>query len=216
MIRALIFDLDGTLVNSLPGIANALNLALADFDLSPLQEAEVEALIGKGALSLAERALPASHREHGPALLEKFLSHYRETWRSGTHLFPGILQALLDLQQQGYHMAVLSNKMHHGTVEIVNELFPKDLFHPVYGQREGIPQKPDPGVALEIIASWNLTPAEVAYVGDSSVDLATAQNAGMIPLIFDWGYGTPNTIPLLSSAADLTQAVSEGSRASSH
>jgi len=118
-----------------------------------------------------------------------------------------VLELIADLKTQNYPMSVLSNKMHPATVEIVEELFPADSFTPVYGQRPEVPKKPDPTVCLEIIKDWGLSPEEVAYVGDSEVDLATAQNAGMIPLILSWGYGTPKDTSLLKNCDDLRKVI---------
>ena len=105
-------------------------------------------------------------------------------------------------------MAVLSNKPHAFTVDIVENLFPPHLFKPIQGHREELPKKPDPTTALQIVSGWDLSPDEVAYVGDSTVDLATAQAGKLIPLIFSWGYGTPKNFPLLDSIEDLKREVS--------
>jgi phosphoglycolate phosphatase len=104
-------------------------------------------------------------------------------------------------------MAVLSNKPHEYTVEIVKTLFPQNLFSQVRGHQEGYPKKPDPATAHQIISDWDLKAEEVAYIGDSTVDLATARNGDMTPLIFSWGYGTPTDFPLLDSVDDLRNAI---------
>jgi len=207
VIRALIFDLDGTLVDSLPGIASAINLALKELGLPTHPEEQVMNFIGDGAAKLALRALPDSHKHLADLLLPGFQKHYQETWKTGTHPYPGMIKLVQSLQAAKYPLAVLSNKIHENTIEIVAHLFPKDLFHPVFGQRDSAPKNPDPTVALEIAQQWNLPPQEIAYVGDSAVDLATARNAGMIPLIFSWGYGTPTEFDLLDNAAELEEAI---------
>lgn len=203
MIRGLIFDLDGTLVDSLPGIAEALNLALAEHDLETYTLEEVTRFIGKGARALADLALGEKKAELGPVIFEGFQHHYKKTWKTGTNHFPGIPELLEKLHQQGIPLAVLSNKPHHHTSNIVKAMFDHHLFDPVYGARDGIPSKPDPTIALSIAENWNLSPEEVCYVGDSTIDLATAQNANMVPAILNWGYGAPEEGPLISDAAEL-------------
>ena len=207
VIRGLIFDLDGTLVDSLPGIATALNNALNDLKLPNHPQDTVESFIGKGLLNLVARALNPDHSTRQEELLAAFKKHYSEDWKNGTRPYPGFTPFLEELQQRKFPMAVLSNKPHVYTVEIVQKLFPKNLFSPIRGHQEGSPKKPDPATAHQIISDWNLKPEEVAYVGDSTVDLATAQNGNMVPLIFSWGYGTPGNFPLLDSISDLRNAI---------
>ena len=203
MIRGLLFDLDGTLVDSLPGIAAALNLALIDHGLATFTEEEVTEFIGNGAQVLAERALGSRKDELGPALLKGFQNHYQEEWKTGTTIYPGFEALLEKAAQQGFKIGVLSNKPHAYTQEIVHTLFGTELFDPVEGHREEFPKKPDPTTALRIVEKWGLTPEEVAYVGDSTVDLATARAAEMIPAIVSWGYGTPDDCPLSHSMDEL-------------
>lgn len=207
VIRGLIFDLDGTLVDSLPGIATALNHALDDLKLPNHSRKVVETFIGDGLLNLVTRALGPDLVDRQDELLAAFQKHYSADWKTGTFPYPGFMELLEELRRQKIPMAVLSNKPHTYTVEIVETLFPKDLFDPVRGHQDQFPKKPDPTTAHQIIADWHLNAKEVAYVGDSTVDLATARNAGMIPLIFSWGYGTPEDFPLLDSVDELRDAI---------
>lgn len=202
VIRAFIFDLDGTLVDSLPGIALALNHALSDAGLPGYTEKEVVSFIGDGMAALVDRALGEKNASHREPVMAGFQKHYQEDWKTGTSVYPGIFELLETLHERGLPMAVLSNKPHPFTCEIVKALFPAHLFTPVQGHRPDFPKKPDPTTALKIVSDWGLQPEEVAYVGDSTVDLATAQAAKLIPLIFAWGYGTPPDTPLLNSAGE--------------
>jgi phosphoglycolate phosphatase len=210
MIRGLIFDLDGTLVDSLPGIATALNHALDDIKLPNHPQNVVETFIGDGLLKLITRALGPNHFKQQNELLSAFQKHYSEDWKNGTFPYPGVTSLLEELHQNSMPMAVLSNKPHEYTVEIVKTLFPQNLFSQVRGHQEGYPKKPDPATAHQIISDWNLKAEEVAYIGDSTVDLATARNGDMTPLIFSWGYGTPTDFPLLDSVDDLRNAILNG------
>ena len=208
MIRGLIFDLDGTLVDSLPGIASALNCSLQDLNLPTHSVEAVESFIGDGILTLVQRALGNEDPDQCNQVLTHFQEHYSKNWQGGTHPYSGMMALLEQFHKKGLPMAVLSNKPHSFTVEIVQTLFPSHLFDPIQGHREEFPKKPDPTTALQIVSDWGLTPKEVAYVGDSTVDLATAQAGKLIPLIFSWGYGTPKNFPLLDSIEDLKREVS--------
>ena len=207
VIRGLIFDLDGTLVDSLPGIATALNHSLDDLKLPNHPQNVVETFIGDGILNLVIRALGPDLADQQEALLGAFQKHYAEDWKTGTHPYPGFVELLEEFRERKIPMAVLSNKPHAYTVEIVKALFPKNIFDSVRGHRGEFPKKPDPTTARQIISDWNLRPGEVADVGDSTVDLATARNGKMIPLIFSWGYGTPKDFPLMDSVNDLRHAI---------
>lgn len=207
MIRGLIFDLDGTLVDSLPGIAVALNHALEDLNLPSHSREAVSGFIGDGVENLVRRALGPDMTSFQDDVLSRFKAHYSQDWKTGTHPYPGMVELLGEFFGLNLPMAVLSNKPHSYTVEIVEALFPGHLFHPVQGHEPGKPRKPDPTTALEIVQRWNFAPTEVAYVGDSSVDLETAEAARLTPLIFSWGYGTPANHHLLHSASDLRDQV---------
>lgn len=207
MIRGLIFDLDGTLVDSLPGIASALNHSLQELGLPSHSHEAVAGYIGDGIETLVKRALGDGDLARVAEVVKGFQNHYSQDWKSGTHPYPGMMELLEDLHHKGLPMAVLSNKPHLYTVEIVETLFPAHLFSPVRGHQAEFPKKPDPTTALQIVEAWGLKPSEVAYVGDSTVDLATARAAGLVPLIFSWGYGTPDDFPLLHSLADFQEAL---------
>jgi len=209
VIRGLIFDLDGTLVDSLPGIAAALNHSLEELGLPTHPEEAVKGYIGDGVETLVKRALGNDHCTRSDEVVAGFQKHYPNDWKTGTHPYPGMTTLLEELHGENIPMAVLSNKPHLYTVEIVETLFPTHLFKPIRGHQKAFPKKPDPTTALQIVSGWDLTPEEVAYVGDSTVDLATAKAANLIPLIFSWGYGTPEDFPLLGSVNDLRHAVIE-------
>jgi phosphoglycolate phosphatase len=185
----LIFDLDGTLVDSLPGIAAALNGALAEQGYPTHPEERVRTFIGNGTWMLAKRGLPAGATDNEVDSLEAtFLRHYPETWREGTRIYDGILPMLSELEKTGLTLAIFSNKTHAFTVEMAGHLFGGVSFACVLGHRGGAARKPDPSGALEIAARMHLDPAQVGFVGDSTVDFETADNAGMPPYLVTWGY----------------------------
>jgi phosphoglycolate phosphatase len=206
--RGLIFDLDGTLVDSLPGIAASLNRALATLDRSPNTVAEVRSFVGDGSHVLCQRALGGMGSEAEVDSLEAaFKADYARTWREGTTVFPGVSELLTDLAAAGHFLAVLSNKPHPFTEEIVALLFPSIPFARVLSQHPGLPCKPDPAGALEIVTGSNLPTEAFTVIGDSTMDLETARRANMRSIAVTWGYqdahvlteayGVANNVPEL-------------------
>lgn len=193
MIRGLIFDLDGTLLDTIEDIAIALNRALLELGLTSHSLEECKAAIGSGIHDLAEMLLPPElHDQHSlDDFIARFRAHYLQNWHDTTELFPGI-KALLDrLLQMDMRLAILSNKSQPFTALMADHWFAFDgrqIFDPVWGERSGIPIKPDPTAALAIAELWNLQPSEIAFIGDSDVDMFTAVNAGMLPIGVAWGF----------------------------
>lgn len=189
MKYGLIFDLDGTLVDSLQGIAASVNHALAQSGLPTHSLEAIRGFIGNGARILIQRAAPADADE---ALLlkleETFKSYYDLNWPSGTFTYEGVTGMLGSFQDQGHALAVLSNKPHAFTETIVSRLFPDIRFSSVLGQRSGIPHKPDPAGALEIAKTLRLAPERCVVIGDSTMDLETARNAAMRSIAVSWGF----------------------------
>ncbi|OYV04729.1 MAG: haloacid dehalogenase [Verrucomicrobiales bacterium VVV1] len=189
MSNGLIFDLDGTLVDSLRGIAVSLNLALSDHLKPTHSEQAVRHFIGNGARELVTKALgPGASETEVDALEESFKVHYAANWASGTDVFPGVVEMLKRQAAAGHRLGVLSNKPHDFTVEIVSRLFPEIAFDAVLGQRPDVPRKPDPAGALEIAAAFGLPPAACVMVGDSTMDVETGVRAGMYTVAVTWGY----------------------------
>ena len=177
------------MVDSLRGIAASLNRALAASGLPHHPEAAVRGFIGNGSRILIQRAAPPDANE---ALLQQveqaFKTDYDLTWPDGTTVYAGITDLLVSLQARDYPLAVLSNKPHSFTAAIVARLFPTIRFAAVLGQRAGVPHKPDPAGALEISTSLHLRPQDCTVIGDSTMDLETASNAGMRAIAVTWGF----------------------------
>ncbi len=189
MKHGLIFDLDGTLVDSLQGIAASLNHVLAEHHLPTHSLPAVRGFIGDGARILIRRAAPP---DADPRLLlsleQGFKENYEVTWPTGTTLYAGIAELLGTLQSSSYPLAVLSNKPHPFTTAIVSRLFPEIHFTTVLGQRPDIPHKPDPAGAQEIAGNFSLPASECTLIGDSTMDIQTAHRAGMQSIAVDWGF----------------------------
>ena len=199
--HGLIFDLDGTLVDSLQGIAASMNHALALSGLPVHSQEVVRGFIGNGVKILIRRGSPADADDALLDTIERdFKAHYDLTWQTGTIIYPGITDLLESLQSRGYPLAVLSNKPHPFTVAMVSRLFPSVRFSVVLGQRPGIPHKPDPAGALEISDALGLSPAECSVIGDSTMDIETARNAGMRAIAVTWGFHDRER--LLAAGAD--------------
>jgi len=191
--RAAIFDLDGTLLDTLGDLADAVNVALAANGYAQHSEEQIRSFIGDGAEMLIRRAMPADAGRHAAQLaacLGSFQSHYGKNFANRTRPYPQIAELLAALSGQGIPLGVLSNKPHAFTVQCVEAYFGRlgKTFQVVYGQREGVPKKPDPSGALEIATELGVPPRECLYIGDSDVDMRTATAAGMLAVGVAWGF----------------------------
>lgn len=188
MPRGVVFDLDGTLVDSLRDIAIAMDRALEDLALPRRTLAEYERFIGDGARMLVRRAIGDAPCEE--EALERFRARYSEHLVVHTRAYPGVDALLAELARRGVPTAVLSNKPHAWTEEIVRTLFPEHPFARVLGHRPDAPHKPDPTSALELAQALLLPSERILFVGDTAVDVETARRAGMISVAVLWGMRT--------------------------
>lgn len=186
-VRAVLFDLDGTLVDSLHDIASALNAALEAHGLPSHPLESYRRFVGEGVANLVRRALPKGSEALFDPIIADYRVRYSDNMLRATRPYPGIADALISLQRRRIRLAVLSNKPDLATSRLVAHFFPR-TFEVVYGERMGLPRKPDPRVALEIAAALGVRPPEVAFVGDTRVDMNTARAAGMLPVGVTWGF----------------------------
>lgn len=190
MIKALIYDLDGTLADTLPSLCQAINMTMDHYG-APLRTCEdVRLAIGNGARMLVKRLLPDALANHEDKVTEALLyynARYAETY-TAADCYDGIQDAVTALCHRGYTSAVLSNKPDKYTVALCRILFPENTFALTQGQQEGVPTKPDPTAPLSIAARLGVRPEECAFIGDSEVDIRTAKNAGMMSVGCAWGY----------------------------
>jgi phosphoglycolate phosphatase len=184
-----IFDLDGTLLDTIEDITTTLNLIMSRNRFRNYSIAECKLLVGDGMEVLVKRAVPEIR--HDPEAIKRLIQEYRKeyarAWRKNSRPYPGILEILGQLKQAGIKTAVLSNKSHEFTELMVKELlaFPFDV---IRGAMPGVPVKPDPEPAHLVLKQLNLTASEVVFVGDSSVDMETAVAAGIFPAGALWGF----------------------------
>lgn len=190
MIKAILFDLDGTLLDTLDDLANSVNYALEFSGLSKRSREEIRRFVGNGVQTLMKRALPETHKEDSKAkqiMLEAFSTHYEVHSNDLTAPYYGILEMLETLSLSSYRLAVLSNKPHEALVDLCHKHF-NNQFEKVYGAREGVPKKPSSIPLLSLIEEMGLSPQEVIYVGDSEVDIETAKNANVEIIAVNWGF----------------------------
>ena len=192
-MRAFIFDLDGTLVDSLEDIGQACNDVLAShgYPVHPLPEYRF--YVGRGFHKLVNDALPEGEAakpssDQLTALIAEARARYGENMCERTKPYAGITDALHQLAADGHALAVLSNKPDDLTVELVRRYFPDVPFALVRGGREGVPLKPEPDAPLDMLRHMDFLPERSFYVGDSNVDIFTARNAGMISIGVAWGF----------------------------
>lgn len=190
--HAIIFDLDGTLLNTLDDLANALNRVLGKHHLPLHTVDEYRYFIGDGAVVLTERALPEALRDEGTirAYLKEFREDYRENCFVETKPYDGMYPLLEKLTERGIKTAVLSNKHHEETLRCVERFFKSHRFEVVLGMSDGTPRKPDPTGALKISEAIGIPPSEFIFLGDTAVDMKTAIGARMHPVGAAWGFRT--------------------------
>ncbi len=189
---AVIFDLDGTLLDTKEDVGDAMNRVLEELGL-PTYSPEIYAgFIGSGARALVVRTLPDEWREEATieTALDAFRADYDCNWNVKTKPYEGIPELLDELTARGIKMAVLSNKPHEITIEVVSELLPSWEFDVVFGMRDEVPPKPNPTSAHEVAQILGLPEAEILFVGDTVFDMETAIRAGMYPLGVAWGFRT--------------------------
>ena len=188
--RAILFDLDGTLLDTLDDLADSANEVLAGEGFPSHPVDAYRHFIGNGAARLFRRALPERARDDKTLTrcLHTFGRVYQQRWNVKTKPYPGVPELLDALKGRNVAMAILSNKPHEFTVKCAQNLLPDWTFDAVYGQRDGIPIKPDPTAALEVAEKLAAPAKEFIYLGDSGVDMQTAVRAGMLPLGALWGF----------------------------
>jgi len=183
----LIFDLDGTLIDTLDDIADSLNLVLEESGSARLSRMHVRSIIGEGLTNLIRRASGVDRQEELARLVSRYRTIYRERMFLHTRPYPGIADVLDALAERRIPMCVLSNKSHEFTVPMCEKLLSKWSFVRVIGATDEASRKPDPRNAIEMARAMELDPHQVWFVGDSNVDVQTGRNAGMRTVAVTWG-----------------------------
>ena len=191
MKKAVVFDLDGTLSDSIASMKYCGDRALEHFGYGPFSESDYKYFVGDGAENLIKRALKAggdeelAHFEEAFALYKKYFAvdcMYR------VKPYQGIPELLAELKNKGIKIAVLSNKPHAQTINVIETLFGRDCFDVILGQREGVPIKPDPAGVFDILQRLKMEPEDLLYLGDTATDMKTGKGAGAFTVGALWGF----------------------------
>ncbi len=204
-IKALVFDLDGTLANTVPAIAEAVNMTLEALSFPTRTEDEIRSFIGQGPRHLISESLPKEVRIDDPGIIDKALAIYNEmyakTYMHTDSLYEGIEDAIVFLSKY-YKIAVLSNKQDTYVKALVKQLLPEGICEIARGTIDGIPAKPNPAIALRLAGELGASPYECMLIGDSEIDILTAENAGFDILSVSWGYASKTKL-LFKGAQDI-------------
>ena len=203
MKKLVIFDLDGTLLDTIEDLGNATNYALHKLGFPERTREEYYLLVGRGITNLLKGAVPegCDTPETVERMREHFLAHYSVHLCDLTHPYPGIPELLKHLAARGVRFAVASNKYQEGAETVVGHFFGRYAWTAILGQREGYPIKPDPGIVGLCLEAAGVTKDEVLYVGDTNVDMQTGQNAGVDTVGVTWGFRSREELEAFHPAA---------------
>lgn len=203
--KAVLFDLDGTLLDTLQDLADSGNAVLVDHGHPPHPVDSYRTFIGNGMANLVRAIFPEGHcpaeGEETDAFLEQYRAAYGRNWKNTTQPFPGIPEVLDELARREIPIGVLSNKSHDFTLKCVDEFLSPWEWQAVLGFRDGIEKKPDPTGAHEAAEIFGVDPENCLFIGDSDVDMFTARNAGMKAVGVSWGFRSVQE--LLSAGAEV-------------
>lgn len=187
-ISTIVFDLDGTLLNTLEDLADSTNYALRQYGFAERTLEEIRAFVGNGVRKLIERALPeGAENPLFNSVFSCFKSYYVDHCMEKTGLYAGIPEMLHELKSAGYHMAIVSNKLQSGVDELYEHYF-SDTVEVAVGERPELNRKPAPDMVLLALEKLGVSTDEAVYVGDSDVDVATARNSGLPCISVLWGF----------------------------
>ena len=205
--RLVIFDLDGTLLDTIDDLKEAVNHAMGLRGFPTFTRDEVMAMVGHGARNLMRQALPIGHKDDNTvdAAYNDFKAYYITHIDVYTKPFPGIQDLLAKLDQEGVLLAVASNKFQEGTEHLIKEFFTETPFVAVLGGRPNYPLKPDPEIVTEVLRKTGTEKKDAVMVGDSDTDMETAANGGITGIAVNWGYRNMSSIENLKVANSIEE-----------
>ena len=188
--QAVIFDLDGTLLNTIDDLADSCNHVLTERGLPTHATKDYLYFVGNGIRTLAQRILPETSRDAAQIddCMNRIACHYEQNWHTKTTIYPEITALLASLQEQGITLNVLSNKNERTVQNMVHHYFGDVPFRYIFGAVNSFKKKPDPARALHLAGKLGLDPDKIMFIGDSKVDMQTAENAGMVGVGVTWGF----------------------------
>ena len=192
MVKAVLFDLDGTLINSIDDLADSVNHTLEEFGYPTHETEKYKYFVGNGMRKLIERALGESKAGEVDGVLEKFMDYYKLHSLDKTRPYDGVTELLDTLTKKGIISVIVTNKAHSAAEKIGNHFFGDKI--KVYGQREGVPTKPDPALGNIALYELGINKNECIFVGDSGMDMAVGVNAGITPVGVSWGFRTKDEL----------------------
>ena len=199
--KLVLFDLDGTLLDTLDDLSEAVNHAMEAYGFPLHTREEYRKMVGHGVRNLVTQALPAD-RQSDEALIDAALAVFKDYYSAHidvhTRPYPGMLSLVKKLSEAGVLLAVASNKFQEGTEYLIGKLFPGIPFAAVLGNRPGYPVKPDPEIVGEVLRKTGVRPEEAILVGDSPTDMKTAANGGIESVAVSWGYRPMKGVPGLT------------------
>lgn len=186
--KAVIFDLDGTLIDTLDDLTDCMNMALYEFGFDAIDSEVCRPLLGVGLRHLCEYSLPPAGRDKTDKLMARFRQIYNQRYLVKSAPYSGINELIDNLLVKGIKIAVVTNKNEDISAIMISQVFGDDKFQTVRGAINGIGCKPDPKVTLEVVEQLGSTPAQTLFVGDGEADLDVAKNAGIESVWVDWGF----------------------------
>ncbi|UGQ17451.1 HAD family hydrolase [Borrelia sp. RT1S] len=192
-VKACIFDMDGTLINSITDIASSMNSALKNLGYKEIGTDKFNSFVGRGFDKFVEKTLEYLSMNFNDKsikynLYEEFVKEYNQNLTSQTRAYDGIQGLLAELNKLKIPIGILSNKNHEELLAVTKNMFKDIDFFEVRGYSSRFEAKPDPANALDMIIELNVKPEEIAYIGDSDIDMITARNAGFLPIGVSWGF----------------------------
>jgi phosphoglycolate phosphatase len=199
--KLVLFDLDGTLLNTIDDLSEAVNHAMQLRGFPLHTNVEYAMMVGNGVRNLVKRALPEDRKEDDILIddaLKDFKAYYTEHIDEHTFPYAGMQELLTQLHKDGVQVAVVSNKFQEGTEKLIKKFFPDIPFVAILGNRPGFPLKPDPEIVLEVLRKTGIRKENVLMIGDSPTDMKTAENGGIRGIAVSWGYRNMKDVPNLT------------------
>ena len=191
MKKAVVFDLDGTLTDTIASIKISADKAVGKYGFGPFSEEQYKYFVGDGAATLIERCLNAGgdkEQKYFEGAFQEYQKVFEEYCMYKVEPYAGIRELLAALKEKGLKLTVLSNKPHARTVEVIHTIFGEDCFDVIRGQMEGVPKKPSPEGVFKILEDLSLTPEDILYLGDTGTDMKTGKSAGAFTIGALWGF----------------------------